>query len=160
MLRPDRQAHARNERNPVRSIALWLAVMCIGAPSAFAAPSPEAAKLALQQYLVATGKAGSMADLASYWSRRFADENQATASRLAAMPAETRALMERRSLQALRQIANESAGRFVVTCSADRCAARSPLAGGLIQTFWFVEETGVVKVDGANTHAGPGTPAR
>ncbi|MGE5866192.1 MAG: hypothetical protein ACM32J_13995 [Rhizobacter sp.] len=144
----------------MRSIALWLAVMCVGAPSAFAAPSPEATKVALQQYLGAIGLAGSMADLASHWSRRFADENRAAASRLAALPAETRALVERRSLQALRQIATEGPGRFVITCSADRCAARTPLAGGLDQTFWFVEEAGAVKVDGSNTHAGPGTPAR
>lgn len=131
------------------------AALFLWAGQVAAAPSPSAADSALQNYLAAIASANSVNDLHKHWSGRFVQENKAAGAQMAALPADTRALLESRVLQGLKQVARDGKGRFTVSCAGARCAARAPLPNGLTQTFWFVEERGSVLVDGANTHAGP-----
>jgi hypothetical protein len=135
------------------SLALVVLLIC---GSAFAAPTPETSKRAVQAYAAAAQRASTFADLKPYWSAKFASANAALyAQQIAPFPAQTRALLEKRLLGAVAENAQKSAQNLSITCAAPRCTAVAKLPSGITQTYWLVEERGAVLIDDANTAVGP-----
>ena len=139
----------------MKKIALVVAVAMIAALPSVAAPTPEAAKVAIQRYAATAKSATTISALKSHWSSRFVRENEAMyAQQVAPLPAETRAFVERRLIQGVAEVAQNSLSSLSATCNPSGCTARAVLPGGITQTYRLVEERGTLVIDGASTSAG------
>lgn len=137
------------------SLAVLLAAL---SGNAIAAPSPDAAKLALRNYAEAAARAHTLAELKGHWSAKFSSENEALyAQQVAPLPPATRSLVEKRLLQAIATTVAAAQSSMVVTCTSQRCTARAKMPGDITQTYVLVEERGAMRIDSADTAAGPGT---